>query len=191
MKLKSLLLASACLTSTSALADWQLNNELSRVSFVTVKKESVGEPNHFERVSGTLSDAGRFELTIDLASVESGIPIRNERLEEYLFETGRFPKLTLSADLSGQLEALTQGEDRVIETDATLNLHGTEKTLPIAVLVSHKGNGDLVVSSWKPVIVQQDDFGFTAGIDKLQELAGLPSITRTVPVNFVLSLEKQ
>ncbi|MCT7655446.1 YceI family protein [Oceanimonas sp. NS1] len=90
----------------------------------------MGEPNHFERVSGTLSDAGRFELTIDLASVESGIPIRNERLEEYLFETGRFPKLTLSADLSGQLEALTQGEDRVIETDATLNLHGTERPCP-------------------------------------------------------------
>ncbi|WMC09423.1 YceI family protein [Oceanimonas pelagia] len=189
--LKKVLLTSLCLASTSVLADWQLNNELSRVSFVTVKKESVGEPNHFERITGRLSDAGRFELTIDLASVESGIPIRNERLEEYLFETGRFPKLVLSADLSGQLDALESGEDKVIETDASLNLHGKEKTLPIAVLVSHKGNGDLVVSSWKPVIVQQEDFGFTAGIDKLQELAGLPSITRAVPVSFVLTLNRQ
>ncbi|MCT7655447.1 hypothetical protein MBH78_13845 [Oceanimonas sp. NS1] len=42
MKLKSLLLASACLASTSVLADWQLNNELSRVSFVTVKKGKRG-----------------------------------------------------------------------------------------------------------------------------------------------------
>ena len=189
--LKKVLLASLCLTSTSVLADWQLNDDLSRVSFVTVKKETVGEPNYFQRLSGRLSDAGRFELTVDLASVETGIPIRNERFGEFLFETGQFPSLTLSADLSGELNALTGGEDKVMTTDATLSLHGQEKTMPVTVLVSHKADGNLVVSSWDPVIVHQEDFALTAGINKLQELAGLPSITRAVPVNFVLSLDKQ
>ncbi len=41
------------------------------------------------------------------------------------------------------------------------------------------------------MIVHQQDFSLTEGINKLQELAGLPSITRAVPVNFVLSLDKQ
>ncbi|AEY01250.1 hypothetical protein GU3_07470 [Oceanimonas sp. GK1] len=189
--LNHILLVSLCLASAPALADWQLNNDLSRVSFVTVKKESVGEPNHFQRLSGRLSDAGQFELSIDLASVETGIPIRNERFGEFLFETGRFPSLTLRADLASELNALTGGEDQVITTDATLSLHGQQKVMPVTVLVSHKGNGDLVVSSWDPVIVHQQDFSLTEGINKLQELAGLPSITRAVPVNFVLSLDKQ
>lgn len=189
--LRKVLLTSLCLASTSALADWQLNNELSRVSFVTVKKESVGEPNHFQQVSGQLNDNGQLALSIDLASVETGIPIRNERLGEFLFETATYPTLSLSADLSGHLDTIKGDKDSVIETSATLSLHGQEKVLPITVLVSHKGNGNLVVSSWDPVIVHQDDFALADGINKLQELAGLPAITRAVPVSFVLSLDKQ
>lgn len=189
--IKKLLLTSLCVASTSALADWQLNNELSRVSFVTIKNESVGEPNHFQRVSGNLTDDGQFTLSIDLASVETGIPIRNERLGEFLFETGTYPELRLSADLSEHLDTINSSNDSLVETSATLSLHGQDKAMPVTVLVSRKSNGDLLVSSWDPVIVHQQDFALTAGIDKLQELAGLPSITRAVPVNFVLSLNKQ
>jgi len=45
-----------------------------------------------------------------------------------------------------------------------------------------------VVSSLAPVIVQANEFGLVAGVEKLKELAGLPSISLAVPVSFVLTL---
>jgi len=48
----------------------------------------------------------------------------------------------------------------------------------------------LVVSSKNPIMIQASDFGLVAGIQKLQELAKLPSIATAVPVSFVLTFTK-
>jgi hypothetical protein len=42
-----------------------------------------------------------------------------------------------------------------------------------------------------PVIINPADFNLTSGIEKLQALASLPSITHSVPVSFTLTLQKQ
>jgi hypothetical protein len=54
--------------------------------------------------------------------------------------------------------------------------------------VTKLANGSLLVNSVKPVIIKAVDFNLVKGIEKLRQLAGLPSISTTVPVSFVLRL---
>ena len=42
----------------------------------------------------------------------------------------------------------------------------------------------LTVSTTAPTLIKAESFGLTAGIEALQKIAGLKSITTTVPVSF-------
>ncbi len=192
---KSLAIASLSLSSLFmagfAHADWQIDNQKSRVSFVSVKKNSIAEAHHFKAISGELSAKGELNLTIDLSSVETNIPIRNERMGKFLFETAKFAKATLTADLGNKVKQLTAGQHVLSGLNAELDFHGFKKPLTIDVLVSVADNGNITVSSFTPVIINSDDFSVTEGVAKLQKLAGLPSIATAVPVTFALTLNKQ
>jgi len=179
-----------CLFSTATFANWNLNNELSRVSFVSVKKNTIGESHYFKKLNASISNSGKFKLEINLASVETLIPIRNERMQKFLFNTEMFPKLNLTSDLSSQLKNLKKGQSTILKTQADLALNGINKLISLEVLATQQANGDIIVASFMPVIIKPSDFNLTAGINKLQELAKLPSITHSVPVSFVLTLNK-
>jgi len=71
---------SSLVISNIAQADWQLVNDKSQLSFVSIKKNSIAEANHFTNIEGKLSDKGEFSVNVDLTSAETLIPIRNERL---------------------------------------------------------------------------------------------------------------
>lgn len=45
-----------------------------------------------------------------------------------------------------------------------------------------------MVSSFQPIIINANEFGLVAGVDKLRDIAGLSSISQAVPVSFVLTL---
>jgi polyisoprenoid-binding protein YceI len=190
--LKPLLSSAAILLlSPVALADWTLDNELSRVNFVSVKKNTIGEAHYFKEVSGLLTDSGSFNVDINLASVETLIPIRNERMAKHLFKTNLFPTLNLSADLSKELPTIKVGKSQIIKIAADITLNNITKKMLIEVLATRHNNENIVVSSFMPVIVSPTDFNLTAGIETLQALAKLPSITHSVPVSFTLTLNKK
>ena len=183
--------AAILLFSPIALGDWTLDNELSRVNFVSVKKNTIGEAHYFKKVSGDLTNNGSFNIKINLASVESLIPIRNERMAKHLFNTNLFPTLNLNADLSKHLPAIKAGKSQVIKVPAGISFNSITKNLTIDVLAIQHSNGNNIVSSFMPVIINPADFNLTSGIEKLQALASLPSITHSVPVSFTLTLQKQ
>jgi len=172
-------------------ADWQLENDKSQLSFVSIKKGSVAEAHHFKTLSGKVSDQGALSIDIDLASAETMIPIRNERLTKFVFETLNYPSAVLTADLSNQLSNIDEEGIHIIKgIEAELDFHGQKKALKIDALVTRLENGDLTVSSLQPVIINSKDFKVTKGIKKLQELAKLPSIATAVPVSFTLTFSE-
>ncbi|MBU2893467.1 YceI family protein [Colwellia sp. D2M02] len=183
--------ATLLLLSPIALADWSLDNDLSRVSFVSVKKNTIGEAHYFKKIAGELTQSGQFSADIQLASVETLIPIRNERMAQYLFNTKLSPTLKLNAALSEHLKTLKTDQSQLLNIPANITLNGINKTLAIDVLTTQLGNGNIIVSSFMPVIINPADFNLTAGIEKLQALAQLPSITQSVPVSFTLTLQKK
>ena len=182
---------SSLLVAPLASANWQVNNEQSKVSFVSIKKNSIAEAHHFKKLSGGLNEQGQLKLMIDLTSVETLIPIRNERMTKLLFETHEFPNAILTADLSKTLATLKPGQHVLKGLKAELDFHGNKKELTIDVLANMSPKGDVTVSSLTPVIINASDFKVTEGISELQKLAGLPSIATAVPVTFSLTLDKE
>jgi polyisoprenoid-binding protein YceI len=173
----------------SVQAGWDVTAS-SRVGFVSIKNNSIGENNVFEQVTGSISDAGHVALSIDLTSVETGVGIRNERLQRMLFEVGKFPTAMVQATLSAsQLDALKAG-DNVSETiKVTVSLHGmsVDKLAPLSVGVSEDG---LRVTSTQPIVVTAKDFGLESGVAALQAIAGLNAISQSIPITVDLSLRK-
>lgn len=177
--------------TTSALADWTLENDSSRLSFVSVKKGDIAEAHYFQRLDGTISDAGAMTVTIPLASVETGIPIRNERMQNMLFQTDLFPKATVTAKLSPEeLEDLSPGDSMMLLAPLTLALHDNSQALQAEVLVTRVSANRVLASSLKPLIVNAGKFGLADGVEQLREIAGLPSISKAVPVSFVLAFSR-
>jgi polyisoprenoid-binding protein YceI len=174
------------LLSVPVLAEWTLDNEASRLSFVSIKNASVAELHHFKALSGTIGDDGAARIVIDLDSVETLIPIRNQRMRELLFETVRFPAATLSAQVPTDLGSLQAGESRATSLEVSIDLHGVTAPYAAKADVTRLADGSLQVVLSEPVLVKAADFGLDAGIEMLREVAGLGSISTAVPVDASL-----
>lgn len=170
-------------------ADWTLNNDQSSLTFLSTKNQHITEISHFEKLSGEFNGKTA-TLEIDLTSVDSLIPIRNERMLKWLFETAKFAKANINVSIDpASMKKLNKNTHLNTEVEATVDLHGTKKKLTAKVFIS-KSNNTLTVVSTQPILVQANDFLLVKGINKLQEIAKLKSISHTVPVSFNLQYTK-
>jgi hypothetical protein len=188
MMKKGLLAGLVLIASNSAWADWQVDNDFSKVSFASVKKQSIGEAHHFKQISGKLTEQGKLSVAIELASVDTMIPIRNERMQKLLFETKFFPQADIVASVDPAHFNLPVGTSKIVKIQADVGLHGVNKLVDVEVMITKVTAKKLLVNSLKPIIIRPVDFGLDKGVMKLQAVAKLPSITQAVPVNFVLTL---
>ena len=181
----------SCL-SWSVQADWVLDNTNTAVSFVTIKSDHIAEINRFKQVSGTINEQGQAEVKIDLTSVDTLIPIRDERMQALLFKTETYTHATITAQLdASKLDGLASGQMMALELAGQLNLHGVDQEIKTTVTVSRLSDAKLLVASQKPIIINADKYKLANGVNKLREIAGLPSISYAVPVNFILSFNNE
>ena len=182
------LLAGSLLLSQSICA-LQVDNAASHIRFVSVKKGSVAEVSSFRRFSGEVGESGQFTLSIDLSSVDTAIAIRDQRMRDELFDVESFPSATVTGTVNlADVAALKAGQEMVTPIDGTLSIHGVTQGVKAQLLVTRLAGGNLRVATVDPIMLSMDAFGLTGGVQKLQELAGLPSINQVVPVYFSLVL---
>ena len=170
-----------------AFADWTLLNDQSSLQYISIKDAHIGEINRFKNLSGSVSEAGEVSLTIDLASVETGIPIRDERMQAMLFDVGQFAQAKISGMLD--LTRATQPELGETYTDTiklTLSLHGIEKELNSRVQVTQLAGNKISVVALEPVLMNAADYKLAEAVEALREIAKLPSISLLVPVTYSL-----
>ena len=168
-------------------AGWTVKGDQSRVSFVTVKADTIAESNYFKQVGGTVSDDGSARITIPLDSVETNADTRNQRMREFLFETMKFPEAVITAKLNmADLKQMKVGDRKIISLDAKVEMHGHDLDIEPDVFVTRVGPRAVTVETAEPVIVEAFDFDMEQGLAKLKDLAGLPSITPAVAVGFSL-----
>ena len=168
-------------------ADWTVSDS-SRIGFVSIKNNRIGENNAFERVSGSISESGQVAVSVDLSSVETGIGIRNERLQKMLFEVASFPTASIDAALSdSQIAALRAGGARAESVSVNIRLRGKTVSKTANVSVSSSG-GDLRVTTTQPIVITAQEFGLESGVAALQQIAGLNAISRSIPVTVDLRL---
>lgn len=189
---KSIALMSLLVLPLSALADWQLVGSDSSVQFVSVKKSTIAETHSFKGLSGKITDDGKAEVGIELASVETNIPIRNERMQKLLFDTAKFARAVISAQVdTDQLKSLTPGKTMAVSADLDLDVHGSQKTEKAQLQVTGLENGGLLVTTTAPIVINAGDYKLLEGVEKLREIAGLDSISPIVPVTVKLVFTQQ
>ncbi len=174
-----------------AQGSWSVDGSASSVTYTSVKSGEIAEANRFTGVSGSVTPNGAASVEIDLATVETKVDIRNERMREFFFEVADHPTASVTATIDpAAFDALTVGESVTQPLEATLTVKGVEAPIATEVSVTRTSDDSVLVTSVEPVIVYADALELTEGLAKLQELAGLPSITPVVPVSFSIAFTR-
>lgn len=177
--------------ASSVSAAWNINNDASNLSFVSIKKGTVAEVHEFQNLSGSVGDDGAASIEIELLSVDTGIAIRDERMRKMLFETKLFPSATVSAQIDiAKLSQLRPGQSQSTALEFSLSLHGQNKTVSADVVVTKLEGKQLMVTTAQPIIINAADFALVKGIEALRDVAGLPAIANAVPVTLNLVFEQ-
>ena len=173
--------------SFDAQADWQLKGSNSSVNFVSIKKSAIAEVHLFKQLSGSINNNGKVNVSIDLASVDTNIAIRNERMKSLLFDVNKFSTANILAKVDGgKLKAMKSGDFYQEDFDIVLSLHGIDRKITTAINVVKLADGSIRVSSVRPIIIAAQDFGLREGVEALRVVANLPVISTAVPVTFNL-----
>jgi len=112
-------------------------------------------------------------------------------MREFLFEVADFPLAKIHGHIaSEQFLSLAVGDSANASLRMMLDLHGERIPVAAEILALRVAEDRLMITSTKPIIINASSVGLVAGIDKLQQLASLPSISKAVPVSFVLNFIK-
>ena len=187
--MKALILSFSLLASGISSADWSLQQP-SSIHFLTSKNTHTTEVHHFKKFDAAINSAGLATLNIDLASVDTRIGIRDERMQEHLFETSQFSQASFEAEIPKEiLEQVRAGKSTQFELKGKISLHGEQAQANCLVMISTNKDNSVTVNSITPMLIDANSFNLVAGINKLKEIAGLKSITYTVPLTFSLSFK--
>lgn len=174
----------ACGFALPAAADWTMDSDASALHFMSTKNAQITEVHTFDNFKGRLSEDGKLMVVVDLASVNTAIDIRNKRMQEMLFDVANFAEASFEADLPEAMVNLASGEVVSGKVEGTLTLHGMAVPTSFTITASKVSDDTLAVSTTSPTLVKADAFGLADGVAALQKIAGLNSITTTVPVTF-------
>jgi hypothetical protein len=124
---------------------------------------------------------------VELESVNSGIPLRDERMRNALFEIKTFPEALISAQINLQpINDLAPGAQLELRLPLSVTLHGKTQTYSAELLATRLDDRRFQVVTLEPLVLHAEDFDLAPGVATLREAAGLTSISLSVPVGAVL-----
>ena len=168
-------------------ADWYLDNESSRLSFVTTKNTEIAEVQRFLVLHGKVDRNGAAQVEVELESVNSGIPLRDERMRNQLFEIKTFPEALISTQINLQpINDLAPGAQLELRLPLSVTLHGKTHTYNAELLATRLDDRRFQVVTLEPLVINAADFDLAPGLESLRKVAGLSAISLSVPVGAVL-----
>ena len=184
---KTLALALLTGASLSAQANWYLDGESSRLSFISTKNANICEVQRFLVLHGKVDSKGVAEVEIEMDSVNSGIPLRDERMRKELFEIKTFPEALITAQIDLRpINDLAPGAQLELRLPVTVNLHGKQHPYNAELLATRLDDRRFQVVTLEPLVINAEDFDLAPGLESLRKLAGLSAISLSVPVGAVL-----
>lgn len=168
-------------------ADWYLDGESSRLSFISTKDANISEVQRFLVLHGKVDPTGRAEVEVELDSVNSGIPLRDERMRKDLFEIQTFPEALITAQIDLRpIKDLAPGAQLELRLPLTVNLHGKQHNYNAELLATRLDDRRFQVVTLEPLVINTADFDLAPGLERLRNVAGLSAISMSVPVGAVL-----
>ncbi|GAA6139460.1 YceI family protein [Arenicella sp. 4NH20-0111] len=185
---KPLIFISSLIASFGAHA-WTVSPNDSAISFVSIKKTNIGESHTFTEFSGSITD-GKAHIIIKPDSIDTRVPIRNERMREFLFESEIYPTIEVTAEVDDILSGLKLGSTTTMPVPATLSMHGESQDITMVVRITKNSEESIVVTSVQPILVRAASFKMVDGIVKLSSLVNGLAIAESVPTSFSLMFKK-
>lgn len=192
--LKQLIVISTLLTSSLVCAEahWELYKPRAVINFISIKNNSVGEVHDFNNLSGQISSKGELEIQIPYTNLSTGIPIRDERLNKFLFNFKDAPAATIKATvLPSKIKELKLGYPQFLELPVTLTIGQHSKEYKAQVVLTRVLENRILVTNIRPLIVNAKDFQLESGIEELKKIAKLDAIATAVPVSFALTFAEK
>jgi polyisoprenoid-binding protein YceI len=109
-----------------------------------------------KNVSGALSfdpaslgDSITVMVEVDLASLDTGIPMRNKHMRENHLETAKFPKAVFKGGhvLETSSPTLNPGSSMKLRLAGQFDLHGVTRAIEVPIEVTRDGDGTLHVDA--------------------------------------------
>lgn len=170
-----------------AQANWYLDNESSRLSFITTRNADISEVHRFLTLHGKVDGQGLATLEVELESVSTGIPLRDERLRRDLFEIKTWPEAQIVAQINVQpISDLAPGAQLELRLPLVVKLRGKEHSYNVELLATRLDDRRFQVVTLEPLVLHAEDFDLLPGLATLRKAAGLSAISLSVPVGAVL-----
>ena len=173
-------------TLTSRAQSWEVSTFESVLSYGSIKKGVLGEVNRFIGLEGKVLDSGEFIVRIPLATIQTGVDIRNARMVEHVFKDE-----TQVAELLGRLDVQTLTQlpvGGIAETEVVGTLKFLGKSIDVLprLRVIRLSEDRVSVSTADMIFIRTAELGIDPALDVLARIAKLDSISRIVPVTFSL-----
>ena len=85
---------------------------------------------------------------------------------------------------------LEEGNSFVNKYRGELELKGKQFPIEVKIKTTRLNNQSFSVASSEPLLMNVERLGLSEGIESLRIIAGLPSISKSVPVTFSLTFRK-
>lgn len=99
------------------------------------------------------------EFIVDLASIDTGIALRNEHMRDNFLQTAKFPKAVFKVSkVTGDPEAFVQGKPVSVIADGSITIHGVtlDQKVPVTVTLKHKNSKSSLTFSGKFSVKLED-----------------------------------
>ena len=170
-----------------AQAAWYLDNESSRLSFISTKAGNLSEVHRFLTLHGKIDDKGAARLRVEMDSVSTGIPIRDERLRGLLFATEEFPDAHIMAQLNlAPITDLAPGAQLELSLPVQVEIRGRKHAYMAELLATRLDDQRFQVVTLAPLVLHAEHFGLEEGVEALAKVARLSNISLSVPVGAVM-----
>lgn len=171
--------------SNLSFADWVLVSNNSSFTIGTTKNESVTEIHKFLKLDGFVQNNGDARVMVNLLSVDTGIEIRDERMQAMLFSTATqaIYSSTLDMETLGQIKA---GKSKEFQLQGTLEMNGQSTRVPVTTKITRLHSGSYQVETVSANKIDVGQFGFSSGIEQLRAIANLKKISPVVTFEFKL-----
>ncbi|MGI0152377.1 YceI family protein [Pseudidiomarina sp. WS423] len=174
------------LSATAAVqaSEWQLDSELSQLHFVSVKNDVVAEVHRFTDLQGQWLDS-QVSIEIPVISLDTLIPIRNERMLKHLFDSDNYTVVTATATVEeAPLLRLQVGESLPLSLPLSVFIAGETEKLNATLQVTRLAENRFLATTVQPLMIDTQAFKLAEGINQLRDIAGLKRIDYSVPVTF-------
>ncbi len=159
---------------------WTLSEAGSNLHFISVKKGKIMESSTFAGLGGTIDEAGNAQFAVALDSIDTSVDLRNVRMRFLFFETFLHAQAEITTKVdSSMLEGLQENGSITAMLPFNLNLRGIDKKLEAEVIITLIGENRVSIAAAQPVIMKLEDFDLIAGMEKLQEAAGVEIVPAT------------